>query len=65
MTRDGALLAIRMGANTVNPGSVYFAAGSFEPVDFPNGVKPISEHNMAREVEGGDRALRFPGAADR
>ena len=44
-----ALVAIRMGAHTVNAGKVYFAAGSFEPEDFPDGV--VDAHgNMAREV---------------
>ena len=31
VTADNALMAIRMGAHTVNAGQVYFAAGSFEP----------------------------------
>ncbi|MEP9388611.1 hypothetical protein [Mesorhizobium sp. KR9-304] len=49
VTRDNALVAIRMGAHTVNAGRVYFAAGSFEPEDFPNGV--VDAHgNMVREV---------------
>ncbi|MCX7305453.1 MAG: hypothetical protein NTV73_14140 [Hyphomicrobiales bacterium] len=47
--RDNALVAIRMAAHTVNAGRVYFAAGSFEPEDFPDGcVDP--HHNMVREV---------------
>ncbi|HEY6631521.1 MAG TPA: hypothetical protein VIZ90_08725 [Rhizobiaceae bacterium] len=46
---DNALVAIRMGAHTVNAGRVYFAAGSFEPEDFPDGI--VDAHgNMAREV---------------
>jgi 8-oxo-dGTP pyrophosphatase MutT (NUDIX family) len=49
VTADNALLAIRMGRHTVNPGAVYFAAGSFEPVDFPAGVADL-HGNMAREV---------------
>ncbi|MEW9804982.1 hypothetical protein ABUE31_03145 [Mesorhizobium sp. ZMM04-5] len=49
VTRDNALVAIRMAAHTVNAGRVYFAAGSFEPEDFPGGV--VDAHgNMAREV---------------
>jgi hypothetical protein len=46
---DGALVAIRMGAHTVNAGRVYFAAGSFEPVDFSNGLVDV-DANMKREV---------------
>jgi 8-oxo-dGTP pyrophosphatase MutT (NUDIX family) len=49
VTADGALLAIRMGAHTANPGRVYFAAGSFEPMDFPGGRVDLHA-NMAREV---------------
>src|SRR5690242_7471293 len=30
VTSDGALIAVRMGSQTANPGAVYFAAGSFE-----------------------------------
>jgi 8-oxo-dGTP pyrophosphatase MutT (NUDIX family) len=49
VTRDNALVAIRMGAHTTNAGRVYFAAGSFEPEDFPDGV--VDAHgNMVREV---------------
>lgn len=46
---DGALIAVRMGGHTVNAGRVYFAAGSFEPVDFPDGRVDL-HRNMAREV---------------
>jgi len=46
---DGALVAIRMGAHTSNPGRVYFAAGSFEPSDFIDGVVDL-QGNMVREV---------------
>jgi 8-oxo-dGTP pyrophosphatase MutT (NUDIX family) len=49
VTADNALIAVRMGAATVNAGSVYFAAGSFEPEDFPGGKVDI-DLNMAREV---------------
>lgn len=49
VSSDNALVAIRMGAQTVNAGRVYFAAGSFEPEDFPGGrVDPHG--NMVREV---------------
>src|SRR5690606_19565311 len=46
---DGALLAVRMSANTVNAGLVYFAAGSFEPADFRGGEADVGA-NMRREV---------------
>lgn len=46
---DGALIAVRMSAHTANPGQVYFAAGSVEPVDVVNGECDLSA-NMAREV---------------
>jgi 8-oxo-dGTP pyrophosphatase MutT (NUDIX family) len=46
---DNALVAIRMGAHTANPGRVYFAAGSFEPIDFPDGTVDL-HLNMAREL---------------
>jgi 8-oxo-dGTP pyrophosphatase MutT (NUDIX family) len=46
---DNALVAIRMAAHTLHPGRVYFAAGSFEPEDFPGGRVDL-HRNMAREV---------------
>lgn len=46
---DNALVAIRMGRHTVNAGRVYFAAGSFEPVDFRDGLVDV-DFNMIREV---------------
>jgi 8-oxo-dGTP pyrophosphatase MutT (NUDIX family) len=46
---DNALVAIRMAAHTVNAGKVYFAAGSFEPEDFPGGRVDL-HRNMRREV---------------
>jgi 8-oxo-dGTP pyrophosphatase MutT (NUDIX family) len=49
VSRDNALVAIRMGGHTVNAGSVYFAAGSFEPADFRDGRVDV-DFNMAREV---------------
>ncbi|KQV82107.1 NUDIX domain-containing protein [Rhizobium sp. Root1220] len=48
-TSDGALVAIRMGAHTANPGQVYFAAGSLEPEDVVDGRCDL-EANMRREV---------------
>ena len=38
-----------MAAHTANPGRVYFAAGSFEPEDFPGGRVDL-HRNMVREV---------------
>ncbi len=49
VSSDGALIAIRMGAHTANPGVVYFAAGSFEPEDFRDGLVDTAA-NMEREV---------------
>lgn len=49
VSSDGALVAIRMAAHTLNAGKVYFAAGSFEPEDFVGGQVDI-HRNMAREV---------------
>lgn len=49
VSSDNALIAIRMASHTVNAGRVYFAAGSFEPEDFPDGQ--VDAHgNMVREV---------------
>ncbi len=49
VSADNALVAIRMGPSTINAGLVYFAAGSFEPVDFRGGQADL-EFNMHREV---------------
>ncbi|MFB9978424.1 hypothetical protein ACFSQQ_17820 [Mesorhizobium kowhaii] len=46
---DNALVAIRMGSHTANAGRVYFAAGSFEPIDFRDGQVDV-DFNMIREV---------------
>lgn len=46
---DNALVAIRMGPHTVSAGRVYFAAGSFEPIDFRDGLVDV-DFNMIREV---------------
>ncbi|MGB3502258.1 MAG: hypothetical protein WBA44_11580 [Mesorhizobium sp.] len=49
VSRDNALIAIRMGRHTANPGRVYFAAGSLEPGDFVDGQADLHA-NMVREV---------------
>lgn len=49
LSSDGALIAIRMGPRTANPGLVYCAAGSLEPVDIVDGQVDL-EANMRREV---------------
>lgn len=59
VSRDNALVAIRMGRHTVNAGSVYFAAGSFEPCDFREGVADV-DFNMIREV-GEETGLDIAG----
>lgn len=74
VSADNCLMAIRMSAKTANPGRIYFAAGSFEAMDFTNGHLDF-EANAHREVreetglvmadatsEPGFRLLRF-GAA--
>lgn len=58
---DNALVAIRMGAHTVPAGSVYFAAGSFEPIDFRDGRVDV-DFNMIREVRE-ETGLDLTGAA--
>ena len=63
---DNALVAIRMGSHTVNAGRVYFAAGSFEPIDFRDGQVDV-DFNMIREVReetgldlsGAERGKRY------
>lgn len=49
VSRDNALVAIRMGRHTANPGRIYFPAGSFEPSDFTDGQVDL-HGNMSREV---------------
>ena len=49
ISSDGALIAIRMGPATANPGLVYCAAGSLEPEDVFQGEVDLKA-NMAREV---------------
>lgn len=49
VSADNALVAIRMAAHTFNAGQVYFASGSFEPVDFPGGRVDV-DLNMRREA---------------
>lgn len=46
---DNALVAIRMSPHTANAGRVYFAAGSFEPQDFTDGIADVAA-NIHREV---------------
>lgn len=63
---DNALVAIRMGPHTVKAGRVYFAAGSFEPIDFRDGLVDV-DFNMIREVReetgldlsGAERGKRY------
>ncbi len=49
VSSDNALIAAEMGGHTINAGLVYFAAGSFEPVDFVGGIADLAG-NMRREV---------------
>ena len=56
-------MAIRMAAHTVNAGRVYFAAGSFEPSDFRDGLVD-ADGNMVREVRE-ETGLDIAGARAR
>lgn len=49
VSSDGAVIAIRMGKHTSNPGRVYCAAGSLDPDDIRDGICDM-DCNMAREV---------------
>lgn len=49
ISSDGAVIAIRMGEHTSNPGCVYCAAGSLDPGDVRDGLCDL-DGNMAREV---------------
>ena len=49
LSGDGAVIAIRMGRHTANPGRVYCAAGSLDAGDIRDGCCDI-DGNMAREV---------------
>ncbi len=49
VSSDGALIAIRMGAHTANPGRVYSPGGSLEPEDIIDGRCDVAR-NIAREV---------------
>jgi 8-oxo-dGTP pyrophosphatase MutT (NUDIX family) len=49
VSSDGAVIAIRMGKHTANPGRVYCAAGSLDPEDTRDGICDM-DGNMAREV---------------
>jgi hypothetical protein len=49
VTKDGALIAVKMNSSTANPGRVYFAGGSFERCDFKDGQMDFCA-NTHREV---------------
>lgn len=49
VSSDGAIIAIRMAAKTVNAGKVYCAAGSLEAEDVVDGLCDV-EGNMRREL---------------
>lgn len=49
VSSDNAIIAVRMGKHTANPGRIYCAAGSFEPDDFTDGRMDF-ERNTHREV---------------
>lgn len=49
ISSDGAMIAIRMGGHTANPGRVYCAAGSMDESDVVSGHCDL-DFNMRREV---------------
>ncbi|MHA7968737.1 NUDIX hydrolase [Rhizobium sp. CAU 1783] len=49
VSADGALIAVKMGAHTANPGQVYCAAGSLDQNDVVDGYCDLGG-NMMREV---------------
>lgn len=49
VSSDGAVIAIRMGQHTANPGQVYCAAGSMDENDIVDGYCDV-DGNMRREV---------------
>lgn len=49
LSSDGAMIAIRMGSHTANPGRVYSPGGSLEPEDIVDGRCDL-DGNIAREV---------------
>lgn len=49
VSSDGAIIAVRMGAHTANPGQVYCPAGSLDGSDVVEGVCDVYG-NMVREV---------------
>jgi 8-oxo-dGTP pyrophosphatase MutT (NUDIX family) len=64
ISSDGALIAIRMGRHTANPGRVYCAAGSMDESDVISGFCDL-DFNMRREVReetGFDIAAARPDA---
>ncbi|MBD9372815.1 NUDIX hydrolase [Rhizobium sp. ARZ01] len=50
VSSDGAVIAIRMGSHTANPGRVYCAAGSLDAYDVCDGLCDL-DANMMREAE--------------
>ncbi len=49
MSSDGAVVAIRMGSKTANPGRIYCAAGSMDGDDVVDGLCDL-DFSMAREL---------------
>lgn len=49
VSSDGAIIAVRMGSHTANPGQVYCPAGSLDGSDVVDGVCDV-QGNMIREV---------------
>jgi hypothetical protein len=59
VTKDAALVAVKMGGLTANPGRVYFAAGSFEKCDFIDGQMNFAANSHREALE--ETGLSFDG----
>jgi hypothetical protein len=51
VSKDGALVAVKMSGHTANPGRVYFASGSFEKCDFTDGQMNFAANTHREALE--------------
>ncbi len=59
VTKDAALVAVKMSGLTANPGRVYFASGSFEKCDFIDGKLNFTANAHREALE--ETGLSFDG----